>query len=237
MPSFHTMPWGLKNIAVLKLPSQNPLLPMPIVCMIFPDMSVTSTLLWFESEIAIMSSDMESLPGNERMDTSLEGFIEIFKGSGDRVLFFACFSSSTSIVSSTISFWPSPDCLYTTVPLGSIITIVGHPDTSYRCQTVMFLSTRTGWEISYLLTACSMFLRSCSLENLAECIPMNTTGMSENFSSSSARTGRVCMQFMQQYVQKSNTTTCPLNFSRERGSFEFIQSKPAGKSGAFVIFE
>src|SRR6185312_10223200 len=161
----------------------------------------------------------------------------ILIGSLASVCDFSCFSKRTSIVSSIISFWPSPDCLYTSVPFGSIIAIVGQPVTPNLFQTVIFLSTRTGCDISYLATACSIFFLSCSLRNFAECTPMNTTGTSLYFSSSSASTGNVCMQLMQQYVQKSKTMIWPLSFSSESGSFVFIQSNSVGNSGALMTLE
>src|SRR5712671_4009349 len=73
-----------------------------------------------------------------------------------------------------------------------------------------------------------------SFWNLAEWTPI-TTISDAYFSSSIFRSGMMCMQLMQQYVQKSSRTILPRSCFRLIGDWVLIQSRPGGKSGALVF--
>ena len=62
-----------------------------------------------------------------------------------------------------------------------------------------------------LLTAQICMLHTFSLSNLAECTPTTHTGWPAYLRSSAASSGSTCMQLMQQYVQKSSTSTFPFS--------------------------
>src|SRR5271170_3270884 len=62
-----------------------------------------------------------------------------------------------------------------------------------------------------------------------------TTSSFGYFRSSRFKSGMMCMQLMQQYVQKSRRTILPRSCLRLMGSRTFSQSSPAGNSGAFTF--
>src|SRR5256885_15948311 len=72
---------------------------------------------------------------------------------------------------------------------------------------------------------------SPSLVNLAECTPI-TTSASPCLRSRRLRSGRTCMQLMQQYVQKSRTITLPRSSRSDSGRPVFSQPSPPSSSGA-----
>ena len=76
-----------------------------------------------------------------------------------------------------------------------------------------------------------MLSDSPSLENLAECTPMTTSWLAY-LASSFFRSGMMCMQLMQQYVQKSSNTTFPLSLARVSGWSVLSQAMPPSSSGA-----
>src|SRR5512136_134845 len=78
-----------------------------------------------------------------------------------------------------------------------------------------------------------MFSVSFSLSNLAECTPI-TVRLSLYFCSRYFRSGRMWVQLMQQYVQKSRRTIRPFNSARERGRAVLSQVLFLGNSGALT---
>src|SRR5947209_3433877 len=79
-----------------------------------------------------------------------------------------------------------------------------------------------------------MLLTSFSFLNLAEWTPMTTSSFGY-FASRFLRSGMMCMQLMQQYVQKSSRTILPLrSFFKDSGLSVFSHWSVAGKSGALM---
>ena len=128
----------------------------------------------------------------------------------------------------------SPGATDASVPSGRMITSVGQERTAYSDQIRISLSTATGCATPYRRIAARMCSLSFSASNLAECTPITTSGSSRWRSSRSCRIGSTCMQLMQQYVQKSSTTTCPRNSLIESGRSVFSHAVAPAKSGAWM---
>src|SRR5438132_10411926 len=79
-----------------------------------------------------------------------------------------------------------------------------------------------------------MFSVSFSFSNFAECTPMTTNSFGYFFSSF-FRSGMMCMQLMQPYVQKSSNTTLPLSAASDSGLSVFSQPRSPVNSGARVF--
>ena len=112
--------------------------------------------------------------------------------------------------------------------------MVGHALTPYCCQTWNSLSLTTGCRISYRLMAWWTLAVFLSDGNLALCTPM-TASSSGYFCSSFRNCGSTCMQLIQQYVQKSSSTTLPDRSFRLIAPRLLSHSRPEGKSGASVV--
>src|SRR6516162_5023620 len=79
-----------------------------------------------------------------------------------------------------------------------------------------------------------MFSDSFSFENFAEWTPITTSCLSYFFSRY-ARSGRTCMQLMQQKVQKSRSTTLPRRSFRVISPLVLSQPDPPSRSGALNL--
>lgn len=91
-----------------------------------------------------------------------------------------------------------------------------------------FKSLQTGWRISWRKIAFFTFSLDFSLVNFAEWQPMMTRpSLVGNFFSSRWSWGRICKQFMQQYVKKSINTNEPARWSLKVKPLDTLnQSKP-----------
>ena len=95
-------------------------------------------------------------------------------------------------------------------------------------------SFTTGCSISYRRIALRMLSDSFSFSNLAEWQPMTTNSLGYFFSRV-FRSGRTCMQLMQQYVQKSTITIFPLRSFSSIGPAVFSQPVPPSNRSAGIL--
>ena len=108
---------------------------------------------------------------------------------------------------------------------GPTITNVGQQFICSSCHIRASESLITGWVMLYRKIALKILLVDFSLRNLAECTPTTTSPFwMLCLCSSSSRWGKTCIQFIQQYVKKSRTSSFPLRWlDKVRGSATFNQ--------------
>ena len=113
---------------------------------------------------------------------------------------------------------------------------VGQARQAYCCQIWNCGSFITGCVSSYRRTALLRFSLERSFGNLAECMPITTNSRSY-FSCIFSNWGNMWRQLIQQYVQKSRTTSLPRNSLNVSGRVVLIHSAVSGNSGAFTCPE
>src|SRR5438445_2812703 len=124
----------------------------------------------------------------------------------------------------------SPSCFPMTRPCGSMNISVGQARPPKRCQTAKSRSFTTGCSMRYRSTASRKLAVSRSAGNLGEWTPTTIT-RSPYFCSIFRNCGKVCMQLIQQKVQKSMIASRPRRSAMCSGRDTLSQSSPCGKSG------
>ena len=181
-------------------------------------------------------SSVISFPGKERAvwPTPPSGLSDRCRGVRSSIPFSSNSLTISCRMPSSLSKEASPEMLPMILPLGSRNMMVGHALTPYCCQTWNSLSLTTGCRISYRLMAWWTLAVFLSDGNFALCTPM-TASSSGYFCSSFRNCGSTCMQLIQQYVQKSSSTTLPDRSFRLIAPWLLSHSRPEGKSGASVV--
>src|SRR4051812_15631055 len=138
--------------------------------------------------------------------------------------------SSRRISVSVCAYSPSPKCAYRTWPLLSIRYFAGQYWFAYAFHVAKSLSWTTGYFTPSRSIAAPTFDALCSKANSGVCTPTITSPFERYRASHASICGSVRRQLMQEYVQKSTSTTLPRSALSFSGG-ELNHCPPATKSG------